>query len=123
MSRAQDEATQAPASLYVPNRRGCLSRIHGLQRATIGSGPPRQIPHRQSVPFRGLGHRAVIVAAENSKQPIPRPVTPGVATIEQEVEGEKSLEDRYQESLDTLARLRALKTEERDDINRLEEGR
>jgi hypothetical protein len=70
-----------------------------------------------------LGHRAVIVAAENSKQPIPRPVTPGVATIEQEVEGEKSLEDRYQESLDTLARLRALKTEERDDINRLEEGR
>jgi hypothetical protein len=54
----------------------------------------------------GIGH----AAAENSKQPIPRPVTPGVATIEQEVEGEKSLEDRYQEALDTLARLRALHT-------------
>src|SRR5579864_2423448 len=55
MSRAQDEATQAPASVYVPNRCRCLSRIHGIQRATIGSGPPRQIPHRQAVHFGGLG--------------------------------------------------------------------
>ena len=31
-----------------------------------------------------------------------------VAAIEQEVEGEKSLQDRYQEALDTVARLRAL---------------
>src|SRR5579872_3832239 len=52
MSRAQEEATQAPESVYVPNRRSCLSRI---QRATVWSGPPPQIPHRQSVPFGGLG--------------------------------------------------------------------
>src|SRR5579862_5160709 len=38
-----------------PNRCGCLSRIHGIQRATVWSGPPRQIPHREAVPFGGLG--------------------------------------------------------------------
>ncbi len=54
--------------------------------------------------------RAAIAAAEESKQPVPRPVTPGVAAIEQEVEFEKSLQDRYQEALDTLTRLRALRT-------------
>jgi hypothetical protein len=52
---------------------------------------------RYSPEALAVGERAVIAAAENS----PRPVTPGVAAIEQEVEGEKSLEERYQEPLDT----------------------
>jgi len=33
--------------------------------------------------------RAAIAAAEESKQPVPRPVTQGFAAIEQELEGEK----------------------------------
>lgn len=69
-----------------------------------------------------MRERGIIAAAENSKQPVPRPVTPGVPAIEQEVEGEKSLEDRYQEARHFSPDF-GPPHKERDDINRLEEGR
>jgi len=68
---------------------------HNLERPT----PPDTPPSGSSFWRIGPAVRCVstcragtsIEAAENSKQPIPRPVTPGVAAIEQEVEYEKSI--------------------------------
>jgi hypothetical protein len=44
MSRAQDEATQAPERVYVPNRRSCLSRIQGIRGPPLGAAHPARYP-------------------------------------------------------------------------------
>ena len=51
---------------------------------------------------------ALAVGSERSspQRRTARDQTPGVAAIEQEVEGGKSLQDSYQEALDAVARLR-----------------
>jgi hypothetical protein len=76
----------------------------------IRKSPRKSTEARYSPEALAVGERAVIAAAENGKQPVPQPVA--LAAIEQEVEGEKFLLDRYQEAQENLARLRALKAEE-----------